>query len=82
MNDSLFTVLYRFTKGGHVAELCERRITRSRALEIIVVIDGARIDSQLFEGERLSLYPINLDARAAAFRADGWTQTDVVRLTH
>jgi hypothetical protein len=66
-------ILYRFSKpGGHWAEIRERKVAPFRGLEFIVFVDGSLLESQMFFGERLTLYTIELDARVQQFLDGGW----------
>lgn len=74
------TVLHRFLKaGGRVGEIRERRLTRWKALEFLVYIDGNLHESWMFYGARLNDYPDALAKRCAWFTEDGWTEDVGVR---
>jgi hypothetical protein len=70
-------VLRSFVKPGHRAEICERTTTPSRAIEFIVFVDGSLLKSQLFHGDRLSLYSQELETRIAQFVNGGWSEVSV-----
>lgn len=68
-------VLHRFTKsGGHWAEIRERTITRYRAIEFLVFVDGSLIESQMFHGAREVEYPAALAERIKQFTDGGWIE--------
>lgn len=68
-------VLHRFTKpGGHVAEIRERNVTESRAIEFLVFVDGSLLESQMFHGGREVEYPAALGATITQFTGNGWTK--------
>ena len=67
-------LLRRFRKPGHVAEIRERTITSFNAIEYIVSIDGALLDSQLFHGARRASYEGALNERIRQFVDSGWVE--------
>lgn len=69
-----FRTLREFRKAGHVATICERKVTPYQALEFFVFIDGGLVASQLFHGARLSEYDAQLKARVAQFVGGGWVE--------
>lgn len=68
------TVLYRFTKPGHVAEIRERKVTQFRALEFLVFVDDQLSESQMFHGARVAEYPDAIAARLEQFKTGGWRE--------
>lgn len=65
-------VLHRFTKpNGHWAEIREREVTQFAAIEFIVFVDGALLDSELFHHGRQVDYPAALAKRIAQFIEGG-----------
>ena len=72
------TVPRRFTKpGGHVAEIRERKASPWKALEYLVYIDELLSESQMFHGDRISLYESELEKRIAQFIDGGWVEVSV-----
>lgn len=68
-------VLHRFTKaGGHVAEIRERTVTKFKALEWLVFVDGSLTESQMLHGARLDRYQPELEIRIAQFLDGGWIE--------
>jgi len=67
-------VIHRFSKPGHWAEIRERTVTAFRAIEYLVFIDGALLESQLFHHGREAAYPTELDARIKQFTEGGWVE--------
>jgi hypothetical protein len=68
-------VLHRFTKpDGHWAEVRERKVTRFRAIEFLVFVDGSLLESEMFHNGREVEYPAALQARIRQFTDGGWTE--------
>lgn len=67
-------LLKRFAKAAHIAEIHEREVRPFEAIEFIVFVDGALIESQMFHGRRLGQYAPALEARAKHFVDDGWLE--------
>lgn len=66
---------HRFTKpDGRVAEIKERSVMSLDALEWIVFIDDARVESRFYLKYREDLYEPELRARIEALKADGWLE--------
>jgi hypothetical protein len=66
---------HRFTKpGGQVAEIKERSVISLDALEWIVFIDDAQVESRLYLKYREDLYEPELRERIEALKADGWLE--------
>lgn len=65
----------RFSKaGGHWAEIREREVTKLKAFEFLVFVDGSLLESQLFHGARAHDYPKELTARINQFLESGWIE--------
>lgn len=75
------TLLNRFRKGSHVAEIRERHVPRFRALEYVVFIDNAFSESQMFHGRRLDDYAVELQKRIQQFLDGGWTEVPIATPT-
>ena len=68
-------VLRRFIKpGGHWAEIRERKAAQPDAIEFFVFVDGSLLVSQLFDDERKTEYPQEVEARIKQFTNQGWTE--------
>lgn len=67
------TVLHRFTKPGHWAEIRERKVTQFYAIEFLVFVDGSLLESQMFHGARIAEYPAQLHDRIARYLERGWS---------
>ena len=66
------TIIARFEKDGHRAEIAERTVTMFAAFDLLVFVDGSLIESQLFHGARVIEYTEALQARIRQFTEGGW----------
>jgi hypothetical protein len=68
-------VLHRFgNAGGHWAEIRERTVTRFRAIEFFVFVDGSLLESQMFHNGLEAEYPEAIAARIKQLIDGGWEQ--------
>lgn len=70
-------ILMRFAKAGRVAEIRERTVASFKAIEFIVYVDGALLESQMFHEARLEAYVPALAERAKQFTDHGWFEQAV-----
>jgi len=71
------TVLHRFMKAGHVAEIRERAVTQFRAIEFLIYVDGSLLVSQLFHSGREVEYLAVIATRINELIDDGWSEERV-----
>ena len=73
-NAASMRLVRRYLKPGHVAEIRERTVVQIRAFEFFVFVNGNLIEIQLFQGDRLGSYAVELQACCAQFRDSGWVE--------
>jgi hypothetical protein len=67
--------IHRFTKpGSHVAEIRERAITTFQAIEWMLFVDGALIETRLYHGTRTAMYPQDISQLTRDLEASGWVR--------
>lgn len=72
------TLTPAFQKGERVAEIHERTVTAFKAIELIILLDSALRESQMFHGRRLEEYSAALAKRVKQLIDHGWIEQSVI----